>query len=69
MIAQLNDFSYRLGKWLGALKARIFPASEDDRHQQEQPPEWLEHEDVDYIDEAAWESFPSSDPPALTRDS
>lgn len=65
----LSEIGQRVSTLINTLRERIFHTTKDNADEVEQPPEWLNHEDNDFVDEAAWESFPSSDPPAFTRDS
>lgn len=65
----LNSIGHGISTFIGSLSDRILNRQQDNVEKAEQPPSWLDHEDADPVDEAAWESFPSSDPPAFTRDS
>lgn len=65
----LSEIGQRVSTLINTLREPLFHTAKDNADAVDQPPEWLNHEDTDFVDEAAWESFPSSDPPAFTRDS
>lgn len=66
MFAKVSHYLSRFVTWVRSIGRRQEAQPTPHQYVKQRVPEWMDDEQVDPIDESVWESFPASDPPALS---